>query len=125
MRKKPIFFISSPYSKVLTQEVLGYAAYSHKILAEKIVNFLKESFKVHYVVDQKDLEYYLSSNSKSQKYFLYIGPPDFSWTSPSCTNYLLFTWEFPDIPLEPINDFYVDWISKLKKFEMVINNSIK
>jgi hypothetical protein len=121
MREKPIFFISSPYAKQSTQEVLGQAAYSHKILAEKIVIFLKEAFSVHYVVDQKDLENHLIlSKSKIKNYFIYVGPPDFSWTSPKCRNYLLLTWEFPDIPSESIKGFYNNWIPKLRKFEMVI-----
>ena len=64
MREKPIFFISSPYAKQSSQEVLGHAAYSHKILAEKIVIFLKEAFSVHYVVDQKDLENHLILTDK-------------------------------------------------------------
>ena len=121
MRQKPIFFISSPYSETSTQEVLGHSAYSHKILAEKIIDFLKESFSVHYVVNQKDLDYHLNfSNSADKNYFLFVGPPDLSWASLKCRNYLLFTWEFPDIPSDSIHETNSDWISKLRKFEMVV-----
>jgi len=121
-KERPVFFISSPYPLEQAKEILGFAAYSHKILAEKILHYLKPFFDVEYVFDENELEArVLIRGGKLEKYYLlYVGPPEGSWTSTLCKNILVFTWEFPDIPEGSPKQPGFNWIPFLSKYNLVV-----
>lgn len=121
-KERPVFFISSPYPREQAKEILGLAAYSHKILAEKILHCLKPFFDVEYVFDKNELEarVVIRGGKLERYYLLYVGPPEGSWTSTLCKNILVFTWEFPDIPEGSPKQPEFNWIPFLSKFNLVV-----
>jgi hypothetical protein len=62
-RQQPIFFVSSPYPRDGSNEILGFAAYSHKILAEKVMHYLEPSFEIEYVADEDELHQAVGNNA--------------------------------------------------------------
>ena len=99
MKSQPMFFVSSPFANEATGQVLGYAAYSHKILALKLIANLEKHGNVRYVRDDLDLNAHLfleEENSHSEYIFIYVGPPTDSWTSSKCQNFILFSFTFTD-----------------------------
>jgi glycosyltransferase involved in cell wall biosynthesis len=123
MKSKPVIFVSSPFASDAIEEILGFAAYSHKILALKLIPALEKHVDVRYVKNEQELNFHLvllEKNAPSEYVFIYVGPPEDSWTSARCRNIILFTWEFPNLPLSDFKGLYVRWAEKLSKFEKVV-----
>jgi hypothetical protein len=117
-----VFFISSPFAAEDVNKVLGYAGYSHKILADKLGEFLNLRHQSVYVRNDSEIKAKLLARNRTDEeyFFIYVGPPEGSWESLSCFNLILLTWEFPDFPEQEIYPLYQNWIPLLKKFDCVL-----
>jgi glycosyltransferase involved in cell wall biosynthesis len=116
------FFISYPHSNHDEIFVYGWSEYSYRYLAESVLQALQDlNYQVEVVHSEEKLNYKLKKlKGIENPIHIAIGPPNCCFASPLCMNFIIFAWEFPDIPNRQIGgEFKNNWVKQLQFFDEI------